>query len=974
MAIEKQRRKVTEFEANRSQSNENCYQSHPPVQLSSPARHKRAESNREESLARAKRKAKELHRLEAGVKGSHKKVKSTDVLYNFFKDYNLSPHLSNLSESQCRLIHPLNNNFLRPLNPKEDLQKQFNSMPEVVDNGQTRNLSRSNQFVLLFELTKYMIDKQNSLDKAVARSPDYEKTKKFSSPRAEQMGNKGKPYEEQKVSKDEKVIKKSQEKIESPKLLENNRLISNPYKKKSLLDGPYAWGVDQRKFAALLKKQLKEGQGQKKKRQLDAQDKPKVAGKTEKSIERLIQSKMEQISKGKQEHMIQKHPSDTSSGLRSNRTNSAKVHSSTPPKNKTSQKSLDVVKNLRKKVTKGTTQTKEEENYENLFNEFTRLIKKQKKSPKQDRRPEKLDKASNKAKESAAQIQNKNGDAYNQGKHHSEDHIELESKKPERKKNLLAKSPQHKLTSPKEAKHSSPQYFPRKKPTLTYEEQKHANPTRYKNQEKGSHDTTNARKNNKGDNKAELRRRRSPKNKEQITFEGSHSQVVHNSKSVEISSSTMNDIRNQLQEGAHNSDLQRAMTQQNSQGDSFDEYPSYRVNDANPRQQSDYLRYLQEGEDMDAAEIQEAAATFIQKHFRGYFTRKVLKKYFSEMIGSNNVADSSQQEGEAENNEIEYIDYGVDEEGRRVLLGPNGQVLLVDHEGNVFEMMEVEVGEDDQLENNENHENQDLPFEMKDSINQQSQNPNLMHIVDGSGTEFSDQIDQFEHKGGDSVENNQGDDCEYEASPEKLSEGNRKLEAWRQQFGERFRQSEFSKSIEEENESSSSRVCANDHNEENENEVQPIESQEEEQQRKLQEEFFKQMYEKTLAASDHVHQNIDIIGEDIEEVDSIDEEEEGIVDPNIGPQFSNYPHPSPLKGEVQAEKSHEEVIGSESAMLKDAEQKSFSEQPTEKSIPHPRDDLIYVVEPITEIENACVCEDERKDNISNHAEESKGKI
>ena len=121
-------------------------------------------------------------------------------------------------------------------------------------------------------LVKRFIEKQGSQEKAVA-SPGAEQSKKFSSPRAEKVG-KGRLFEEQKKSKDEKINKQKM-KNGSPKVPEDNKIIHDPYKKKAESEKTHAWGVDQRKFAALLQKQIKEVNFQKQRKQLEVQQKLK---------------------------------------------------------------------------------------------------------------------------------------------------------------------------------------------------------------------------------------------------------------------------------------------------------------------------------------------------------------------------------------------------------------------------------------------------------------------------------------------------------------------------------------------------------------------------------------------------------------------------------------------------------------------------------------------------------------------------
>ena len=108
-------------------------------------------------------------------------------------------------------------------------------------------------------------------------------------------------------------------------------------------------------------------------------------------------------------------------------------------------------------------------------------------------------------------------------------------------------------------------------------------------------------------------------------------------------------------------------------------------------------------------EILEAAAIFIQKNYRGYRTRKILREYFQDICEDEEEehekyrARHDNQRGAGivgsylDFEEGEYIEYPYeDEEGRRIFAGPNGQVFLVDRNGKILEVQELD--EEDEAE------------------------------------------------------------------------------------------------------------------------------------------------------------------------------------------------------------------------------------------------------------------------------------
>ena len=128
LTIEKQKRKIAETEATHSENDENINFSSTKLSTPTPvpigAHHRRIESNKEESFEKLRKKAQGLTRSQSSTKISHTKRKSADSSSHFPKDKKLLLQTNAMQEgSSSKAILPLTNNFLRPLNLEQDLDR-----------------------------------------------------------------------------------------------------------------------------------------------------------------------------------------------------------------------------------------------------------------------------------------------------------------------------------------------------------------------------------------------------------------------------------------------------------------------------------------------------------------------------------------------------------------------------------------------------------------------------------------------------------------------------------------------------------------------------------------------------------------------------------------------------------------------------------------------------------------------------------
>lgn len=140
-------RRMSETEFYSPKTARDQFETTPPVQFFSPkGHHKRRESTGEASLTNQAKNTEIPHRTKPDSKGSHKKTKS---LFSSKEPSQLSN--SNIAaEGQFRAILPLNNNFLRPLNPQYDLKNPLLSTSNLLSAQHSRNpSSRKMSYMLL---------------------------------------------------------------------------------------------------------------------------------------------------------------------------------------------------------------------------------------------------------------------------------------------------------------------------------------------------------------------------------------------------------------------------------------------------------------------------------------------------------------------------------------------------------------------------------------------------------------------------------------------------------------------------------------------------------------------------------------------------------------------------------------------------------------------------------------------------------
>ena len=151
------------------------------------------------------------------------------------------------------------------------------------------------------------------------------------------------------------------------------------------------------------------------------------------------------------------------------------------------------------------------------------------------------------------------------------------------------------------------------------------------------------------------------------------------------------------------------------------------------------LQELQEASYDQNLEILEAAAIFIQKNFRGYRTRKAIREY---LMGIDEAGYEGQLDELPDLREGQYYEYPYeDEEGRRIIIGPNKKAWLIDQDGNILGAVEGFEGLEG-LEDGEGPEEYPLEgesgYQQKDIGRRSRSFDELRNSYDSQGHELDD--------------------------------------------------------------------------------------------------------------------------------------------------------------------------------------------------------------------------------------------
>lgn len=189
---------------------------------------------------------------------------------------------------------------------------------------------------------------------------------------------------------------------------------------------------------------------------------------------------------------------------------------------------------------------------------------------------------------------------------------------------------------------------------------------------------------------------------------------------------------------------------------SSDHPPGYSEGyDSHPRN-SEYTQSQgpdEEDELLQNIEIIEAAAIFIQKNFRGYRTRKYLRALIEQICDDEEnyeeeINQHEQLHGYQELGAGEYMEYPYeDDEGRRIIVGQNGQLWVIDRDGNILENQEMEnIDEVEEKYENLHQAKQQNP------VNRRSQSLGEFH-VDDIQNEFNSEGNNLEKEAASSQTN-----------------------------------------------------------------------------------------------------------------------------------------------------------------------------------------------------------------------------